>query len=1147
MVAESRFCHQCGAAWDGAAPSTPGPVHSPAGERRVASVLFADLVGFTPLSETRDAEEVRDLLSRYFAECRTVIARYGGTVQKFIGDAVMAVWGVPTTHEDDAERAVRAGLELVETVAALGEELGAPGLAIRVGIVTAEVAVAFDLEGEGLVAGDAVNTASRVQSVAGPGLVWVDEGTRAATSRAIAYADAGEHTLKGKAEPVALWEARAAVAAVGGAQRVDGLEAPLVGRDRQLRLVKELFHGTEEARRPRLVVIDGDPGVGKSRLAWEFEKYVDGLSATVRWHRGRCLSYGDGVAFWALAEALRARFGLVEADSGDVVGQALDERLEQFVPDADERTWLRPRLATLLGAPGAGTFTRDDLFAAWTAFFERLGQDGTAVVWVVDDAQYADEGLLDFLDHLLATARAGIFVLALARPELLTRRPTLGGRRSDVIRLDLLDGDAMRRLVDGLVMGLPADARDALANRSEGVPLFAVETVRALIDRDLVVPRDGVYVPADGSVLDLDAIGAPATLQALVAARLDGLTAAERQVVADASVLGVTFTRQALKAISAPGLDHDEVLSGLQRKEIVRVEEDLFSAERGQYRFVQSVVRQVAYATQSRRDRKARHLAAADFLERRPDAGEELAVVIAQHLLDAIDASAAGDDDVDELRERATALLEKAGRRALAVGAPSEAKRLFVSALSRTEDAHVQADLHLAAASAAVAAGDYDDAIDHAREATQLFDDLGRQVDAGLAVAEHGRALIRLGDNAGAQALTEPRYEQLAGVDGADVSREQLAGIILTAVLYSGDGAAVTARWGVERLLLAERTGSSESLVDALVTLGLGFHSQDAPVAGGSLYAAAVDLARQRQYIGRGYVRALNNVATITLSRDLDEASEAAAATLEAAQRIGDRDLASSGLLMQLQAWWIAGRLSDLREGLDRARDVITAEASDGAAYAQLALSVAEACGADIPPEPPWWDTDDELALGLKHNVRAQYLAHAADAEAAVEHAQKGVHHLLAATGVDDTFFLDWPSAMKAVLAVGAVDAAAELLEPVEAAPAALRSPGLKAQLARYRGLVGAARGDDPRAVEEHLRSAIAQLTAFGWLTALGRTQEDLGHWLVAQGRGDEGGELLAAARASYVQMGATGWVQALPGERTSGTTTLLSAAASGR
>ena len=257
---------------------------------------------------------MRELLSAYFARARTVVGRYGGTIEKFIGDAVMAVWGVPVSHEDDAERAVRAGLDLVTEIAALGESAGAPGLSMRIGIVTGSVAVTLGATNEGMVAGDAVNTAARVQTAATPGSVWVDAETRGLTQAAIAFTDVGEHAMKGKAEPVRLFQVEAVVAAVGGAQRVDGLEAPLAGRDAELRTVKETLHATQADGRARLVLVTGVAGIGKSRLGWEFEKHVDGLSSRVFWHRGRSLSYGDGVAFWAFAEMVRSRLQILEGD-----------------------------------------------------------------------------------------------------------------------------------------------------------------------------------------------------------------------------------------------------------------------------------------------------------------------------------------------------------------------------------------------------------------------------------------------------------------------------------------------------------------------------------------------------------------------------------------------------------------------------------------------------------------------------------------------------------------------------------------------------------------------------------------------------------------------------------------------------------------
>jgi class 3 adenylate cyclase len=404
LVPGQKFCPECGTPTaPTSVPSThPTPattVAGPVAERRVTSVLFGDLVGFTTVSEARDPEEVRELLSRYFDTAREIIARYGGTIEKFIGDAVMAVWGVPTAHEDDAERAVRAGVDLADAVAAFGESVGAPGLAMRVGIVTGEVAVNIGAEGQGMVAGDAVNTASRVQAKAEPGTVWVDAQTRALTRGAIDFADAGVHELKGKAEPVELFAVTAVMGGVGGERSADRVQAPLVGRRREVSVLKEMFHVAAEEHRPRLVVLSGDAGVGKSRLGWELENYIDGLSAAVLWHRGRCLAYGDGVAFSALTAAVRGRIGAGEDDPEPVVREKLAESLEQYVPDEAERARLLPAMVSLLGLSGASSgSTRPELFSAWLTWFERLSQlDDDPVVWVVDDAHYADDGLLDFV------------------------------------------------------------------------------------------------------------------------------------------------------------------------------------------------------------------------------------------------------------------------------------------------------------------------------------------------------------------------------------------------------------------------------------------------------------------------------------------------------------------------------------------------------------------------------------------------------------------------------------------------------------------------------------------------------------------------------------------------------------------------------
>ncbi len=1118
-----RFCAECGTEVDSA--PAPRSAAAPVAERRVTSVLFGDLVGFTTLSESRDPEEVRELLSRYFAECRTVIGRYGGTVEKFIGDAVMAVWGVPTAHEDDAERAVRAGLELVALVAALGDDVGAPGLRLRVGVVTGEVAVTLGATAEGMVAGDAVNTAARVQSAAEPGCVYVDDATRGLTAAAIAYEDTGLHDLKGKAEPMRLFSAVTVVAEVGGGQRVDGLEAPLTGRDRELRLLKELFHSTAESQRPRLVVLDGEAGIGKSRLAWEFEKYADGLTQTVRWHRGRCLSYGEGVSFWAIAEAVRARLGLTEGDSGDVVLDRLEAGLAEFVPDLEERDWLRPRLAALVRAGHGTGFIRQDLFLAWTTWFERVAEDGNPVVLVIDDAQYADDGLLDFADHLLSTAQAGIFVLALARPELLVRRAALGGRRTTVVRLDPLDDAAMASLVGGLVDGLTEHSRDALVARADGVPLFAVETVRALIDRDLVVPRDGRYVSASGGEVDFDVIGAPASLQALVAARLDALSPEERRVVADASVLGAVFTRDGLLALGVDPDGIDEQLESLQRKEILTIQSDRFAADRGQFRFLQSVVRQVAYATQSRRDRKARHLAAANHLAGLPDADGDLAAVTSRHLLDAVDASSSDDTDAAELSARACALLERAAARVGSLGSHAEARRLLEQAIDRTTAEEDLARLHLAAAWSAEGSGDYRASVTHSAEAVARYDALGRPVDAGRAAGRQCYTLCLLSDTAAALAVGEPRWEALDGMPGSDPALLELCKGLARAYGDRGDLVGNT-RITERRVFLAEGTGDPQVIALMLSSVSTRYSYAGAPSTARALLEASAGMAREHDFPDI-LALALNNLAANLVSRDPAAAASAASEGLDVARRAG-----VAGILDYLRlnvgiALFASGRLREARVAVDDAAESMSIS-SLRLALAALDTRVAGALGEAYPAIPALGAGDTQADLAFGADLALSVAVRDGDRAGAARIAQDALPHLLLYAGIDDDFLLYWPALVRAAVDAGDVALAESMLEPIDTAAPGAVSPVVRAEWYWLRGLVAALRGDAPSVVEADLRAGIEALDEVGAIGMRAQAQEDLARWLVEQGRTSDAERFVALARATYEQIGAHGWLTRL-------------------
>jgi class 3 adenylate cyclase/predicted ATPase len=748
VAADARFCGECGtrlqasettATQDVAAqPPAPSADLAASAERRLVSVLFADLVGFTTIAEKRDAEEVRELLTPYFETAREIVGRYGGTIEKFIGDAVMAVWGAPTAHEDDAERAVRAALDLVEAAGSIGEQVGVPELGLRAGVLTGEAAVTVGAEGQGMVAGDLVNTASRLQSVAEPGTVLVGQATRDAASEAITFEEVGAKSLKGKALPVQAWRAVRVVAGVGGAGRYTGLEPPFEGREEQLRLLKDLFHATAREKRARLVSILGQAGTGKSRLLREFEKYTDGLAEIVHWHIGRSPSYGEGISYWALGEMVRKRAGLAERDDDATTRQRIAATLEEFVPDEADRRWIEPRLLQLLGVGEAPAGEREEVFAAWRTFFERVAEKGP-VVMAFEDLENADAGLLDFIDHLVEWSRnQPIFVIGLTRPELLDRRPSWGAgqRNYAAIGLEPLSDDAMRQALTGLVPGLPEPAVKAILTRAEGVPLYAVETVRMLLNDGRLTEQDGVYQPV-GDLADLQI---PNTLQALIAARMDALDKGDRAVVLDASVLGHSFTLAALVGVSGGAETELETrLRSLVRREMLEIDVDPRSPERGQYAFVQGLLREVAYSTLSKKDRRTRHLAAARYFESLGD--EELAGVLARHYLDAWKAAPEGPE-ADAIAAQARVALRAAAERATALHSHAQALTYLEHLLAVTADQQERVLILERAAYSAEAAGRYDDIERYAFEAVDLSRAMGDPGGMARAFASLGRKMI---------------------------------------------------------------------------------------------------------------------------------------------------------------------------------------------------------------------------------------------------------------------------------------------------------------------------------------------------------------------------------------------------------------------
>jgi class 3 adenylate cyclase/tetratricopeptide (TPR) repeat protein len=939
IVPGARFCGNCGmklVATDEAVAAGDG---APATERRVVNVLFADLVGFTSISATRDPETIRELQSRYFERTREIVGRYGGTVEKFIGDAVMALWGAPTAHEDDAERAVRAALDLVDMVPAVGREVGID-LQLRAGVLTGEAAVSVGHESEGMVTGDMVNTASRLQSAAAPGTVLVGQATRLAAGDAITFESAGDQVLKGKAEPVPAWRALRVVAERGGARRPDAIEPPFVGRGEELRYLKEQFHATGREGKARLVSLVGQAGIGKSRLAWELEKYLDGVVEQVWWHRGRSPSYGEGVTFWALSEMFRRRAGLAEGDDDETTRRAVAAMLRQHVPDEAERSWIEPRILVLLGVGEAPQGGSGELFAAWRTFFERLAVSGT-VALVIEDLQWSDDGLLDFLEHLLDWGRSSpIFVLTLARPELLERRPGWGTDRRGAMamRLDPLPDSAMRELLDGIAPGLPDRVVARILERADGIPLYAVETVRMLVAKGQLVERDGHLAAADAPHgLNLADLEVPPTLHALVAARLDALPAADRSLLQDAAVLGQSFTVEALTALSGePPERLLPRLTTLVRREILTLETDPRAPTRGQHAFVQALLREVAFSTLSRRDRRARHLAAARYFESVGD--EEMAGVIATHFVEAYRAAPEGPEGEAVATQARISLLATADR-ANELGAIVQAIDTLGSALEVTPDPAQRARLLERIGLLQTFHSDWEPGFANLARAVDAYTQLGDRIGViratGVLISEHMSAgritdaeklTAEVDDEL--EALVDRALEQRPDANHEDLRTAASLAEIMARLDFRRQHYEDSVRWADRALALAEPFRLDHTIAMALVTKGtsMGLNGQ---LRQGSalLEGAAVDATAHRQ--NAAALRALNNLASFTVLIDPRASLERTKLGVATARRLGLRAFdvyhAANAVAAAeaLGEWtWVHDAVATMLEG-DRERDEI--------------------------------------------------------------------------------------------------------------------------------------------------------------------------------------------------------------------------------
>ncbi len=1112
------------------APAAAAPPPAPGSETielRFVSVAFADLVGFTTLAEGRDPEEVRELLTRYFEVARELVSRYGGTVEKFIGDAVMAVWGTPTAQEDDAERAVRASLDLVEAVGQLGLQMGLPGLSARAGVLSGTAAVTVGARGQGMVAGDLVNTASRIQGQGAPGQVLVGETTKRATEAAIAYQELGTKSLKGKGEPTALFQALRVVAGLGGMLKSQRLEAPFVGRERELRLVKEVFHTSTEERRAHLVQVTGVAGIGKSRLGWEFFKYIDGLQSGYLWHRGRCLAYGQGITYFALAEMVRGRLGIVEQDPPEVEQAKLTATLEQYLHDADDRAFVAPRLAHLIGLAERTAPDQQDLFAAWRLFFERMAED-SPVVLVFEDMQWADSALLEFITYLMEWSRNfPLFVMSLVRPE--TAQAGLGAstRNATLIHLEPLSPGAMEQLLTGLVPGIPRLLAERIQQRAQGVPLYAVETVRMLLDRGLLVEDGAAYRPT----AEIETLEVPDTLQALILARLDGMEPAERQLVQEASVLGKTFTLETLARLS--GDTHQvvgAVLHALVAKEVLAIQSDPRSPERGRYGFLQDLVRTVAYETLSKRDRRSKHLAVATVLEAAAGDSEDLVEELASHYLQAwrLDPDS---DDGGEIRRKARRLLVRTAERAAQRAAVDEAHAAFQRASELSESPLERGALTERAGQMAEQSGQLDEADQLYEEATRLLKEGGdhrgaARAQARLAGSEYQRLQVEQ-----ATKRMQHAYAEMA-TDDPDPDVAVVTAQLGRFLALQGD--AEKAAPLLERALhLAELLELPDVYSQALSSKAVVLMGQDRMDEAVVLLRRALEVALEHS-LTLAANRAYNNLGTVLEAQErYSELVTMLTQQLEFARRVGDRPWELSTLLAHVTPLMGLGQWDEAVAMVAEAR--ATELPLVAFAWSQLVSLVSLHCHrGELDEAERVLEATRSAAEADEWQSRLAYSAErgvALRAHGRIEEALMAAEGVLASKSKVGMGITN-PILKRALVLAG--DCAIDLADPDRASRilATARdalpgqvTPWLRGHLARLSARECALHGDTQQ-VEPLFTAAEAGFGAIDDPFDLAATRVEHAEWLVEQARSDEALQLLAEARTTLERLGAQPWLE---------------------
>ena len=1106
----ARFCLNCG---------SPLASVSTGEERKVITVLFCDLVGFTERSDQADPEDVKAMLRVYHTLLKRTIEHFGGTVDKFIGDAVLGVFGAPMGHEDDPERAIRAGLQILEDVEEANSEQPGLELAVRIGINTGEAVIAF---GQGpqigeSVTGDVVNTASRLQNVARTRTIVVGEAAHHATAGVFEYEELPPVTVKGKAEPLAIWRPLRARSVIGVDPR-EQQRTTFVGRADESAMLRQVFRRMEQYRdqlaragSPQLVTVIGEPGVGKTRLIREFSAFIDELPDLIRFRQGRCLPYGDGVGFWAFGEIVKAQAGILDSDDPEEAGAKLAEAVDAVVDDPAQRDWICRRLAPLIGV-GTSDAPREELFTAWRRFVEALAYEGRLVL-IFEDLHWADVPMLEFIEHLIDEGARPFMVVCAARPELYDRYPQWGGGRRNATRMALppLTDSETAVLVSSLLERavLPASTQTVLIERSGGNPLFAEEFIQLLVDRGVIDLESH-----DRPVAELHDIPVPESLQALIGSRLDQLPHEDKALLQDAAVVGKVFWSGALAALC--GCDEPSVhdrLADVLRRELVRPNRTSALEGQTEYTFWHALIRDVAYGQIPRAGRELKHLSVARWLraavaDRISDFAEELAY----HYTEAIDmARASGTTIAPDVQAEAASAFLLAGERAASLDAV-RATGYFRGALELMTAEDPQRPRAAArAAEMAEAQGDYEEGEQLYLAAITGYRAIGDTLGLGEALGLLSRTHARRGQIARSDQLMNEAIEVL---EREPPSRE-LARVYArkTGEMLSSDRNAECLEWAEKTLELSTRLGLRDEYARALQFRGAA-RCELGDERGLDDLREAIRLGEE---FGFGQVLALAraNYAFQLWFRDGPAAAlEVWRDAQRAAETRGFAGLAQMARMGQLETLFDLGRWDDV---LSISREIQAwiqprGERTELAVYASIFDSwvrlrrgetegLAEVADALLEFATPFGgEFGAPAALLVAETHRA-----AGDAEGA----RRGVDTFAELTAISPNFrALFAPIAARALVALGDIDLAERLIPDHSDA----RTKRHRVSLMTARAVVAEARGLTSDALTGY-KLSISQWRTHGFRLELGLTLVGAARCLLELDRRDEATDALVEAR----------------------------------